>query len=160
MSHSDLDPPQPITLAPDEGTLFTARGARLLFKAIGADTGNAFSLMDRVLPPGGRPPPAHVHPDCVEAFFVLEGTLDLVLAGERSAVGKDGFVLIPGGVAHTFVNAGIAPVRVLILHSPALDGYFRDLHVLWAGGSTPAQSEERELMRRHGLIPVTDPADA
>jgi mannose-6-phosphate isomerase-like protein (cupin superfamily) len=154
----DAVQPRATILARNEGTLLTARGAELLFKAVAADTGGAFSLMDRVLPPGGRPPPAHVHPDCVEAFFLLEGSLEFVLDGERSALSQDGFVLVPGGVAHTFVNAGSGPARVLILHSPALDGYFRDLHLLWTGESTPTPAQERELMLRHGLIPVDDGA--
>jgi quercetin dioxygenase-like cupin family protein len=144
----------------NEGALLIARGAQLLFKATGEDTGGAFSLMDRVLPPGGRPPPAHVHPDCTEGFFLLSGSLEFVLDGKRSQVGPDGFVLIPGGVSHTFVNNSSAAARVLILHSPALDGYFRDLHQLWAQESTPTRDQERELMLKHGLVPVADEADA
>jgi quercetin dioxygenase-like cupin family protein len=153
------DAPRGKILGRNEGALLIARGAQLLFKATGEETGAAFSLMDRVLPPGGRPPPAHVHPDCIEAFFLVEGALEFVLDGERSQVGRDGFVLIPGGVSHTFVNNANAPARVLILHSPALDGYFRDLHQLWAQEATPTEDQERELMLRHGLVPVVDDAD-
>ena len=55
----DGAPPRAMVLTREEGTPLVARGAQLLFKAIGAETGGAFSLMDRVLPAGGhrRPVP-------------------------------------------------------------------------------------------------------
>ena len=142
-----------LVLPPGEGTQFTARGSTMVFKALSETTDGAFSLMERVLPPGGRPPPRHVHPDCTEAFYLLDGELDFLLDDDRVGVAAGGFVLVPGGVAHSFVNAGGAPARVLILHSPALDGYFRELHELWLG-PTPTVEQERDLMRTFGLEPT------
>jgi quercetin dioxygenase-like cupin family protein len=147
-----------VVLGADEGTEVTARGSRMLFKAVAETTGGAFSLMERVLPPGGRPPPAHTHPQATEAFYLLAGVLEFRLGTgpdeERVPVGAGGFVLVPGDVAHTFANAGPDDVRLLILHAPALDGYFRDLHDLWLAPTPPTPAEERALMLRHGLVPA------
>jgi hypothetical protein len=56
------------------GHLLTARGNVMAFKAVAAQTGGDFSLMERTLPPGARRPPAHRHVNCSEAFFrVIEG---------------------------------------------------------------------------------------
>jgi len=145
-----------LILPPGEGTALTARGSVMVFKAVAETTGGAFSLMERVLPAGGRPPPAHRHPDCTEAFYLLDGTLDFLLDDDQVTVAAGGFVLVPGGVAHSFVNTSDAPARVLILHSPALDGYFGGLHELWLGPEPPTVQQEQDLMRRHGLIPVTE----
>jgi hypothetical protein len=52
-----------------QGLLLTARGSAMFFKATMAST-NAFSLMERTLPPGGRKPPPHIHTNCEEAFYL------------------------------------------------------------------------------------------
>ena len=63
-----------LTLPPEGGEPLTIRGgSRLLFKAVAATTGGRFSLHERHIPAGGRRPPAHTHPDRVEAFWVLDG---------------------------------------------------------------------------------------
>jgi hypothetical protein len=61
---------------------------------------------------------------------------------------------VPGGVTHTFGATADAPARVLVLHAPALDGYFRDLAVLWSGAEPPGRDDELALMRQHGMRPV------
>lgn len=64
-------------------------------------------------------------------------------------------MLVPGGVAHTFGATAQAPARLLVLHVPALDDYFRDLARLWEGEVPPDRPAELDLMRRHGMRPVT-----
>lgn len=143
-----------VVIPPGGGEQLTARGSSVLFKAVAASTGGAFSLHERRVPQGGRRPPAHVHPDRVEAFWVLEGQAEFELAGKAAVADAGSFVLVPGGVAHTFGAAAAGPVRLLVLHAPALDDYFRELEQLWAGPQPPAPDEELALMRRHGMEPV------
>ena len=124
------------------------------FKAVGADTQGAFSLMERSLPTGGAPPPTHRHPGA-EGFFVLEGTVTFTVEGEDTAASDGTFVLVPKGDAHTFANRSDAVARLLILHAPAADAYFADLDKLWsAEGGAPDREQERELQRRHGWDPA------
>ncbi|MGH9016822.1 MAG: cupin domain-containing protein [Acidimicrobiales bacterium] len=137
-----------------EGTRRQARGSEMWFKATAADTGNRFSLMERTLPPGGRMPPPHRHVGNEEAYFVLDGAVEFRVAGEVFAGTAGTFVLVPAGEAHTFGNTSVAPARLLVLHAPALDGYFTDLEELWGGANPPAQEEELALMRRHGMEPT------
>ena len=89
-----------------QGKLFSARGSAMFFKATRASTNGAFSLMERTLPPGGRKPPPHIHTNCEEAFYVLDGEVEFILGNEVVVGRRDSFVLVPGGVAHTFGNAG------------------------------------------------------
>ncbi|MCC6238018.1 MAG: cupin domain-containing protein [Dehalococcoidia bacterium] len=133
-----------------QGTRYEARGSEMFFKATGASTGGRLSLMERTLPPGGRMPPAHVHEGNDEAYFILDGRVTFLADGEELVLGRDGFVLIPGGISHTFGNRGDAPARLLVLHVPALDGYFAELEQLWQG-RVPSPEEERALMARHGM---------
>ncbi len=143
-----------LVLRPEGGEQLMVRGSTLLFKAVAGTTGGAFSLHERHVPAGGRRPPPHVHPDRVEAFWVLDGEAEFDLDGEVTSAGPGSFVLVPGGVAHTFGATPAGPARLLVLHAPALDGYFRELAELWSGDQPPARDEELALMRRHGMQPV------
>jgi quercetin dioxygenase-like cupin family protein len=143
-----------LVLPPGAGERLTARGSTLVFKAVAATTGGSFSLHERLVPAGGRRPPAHVHPDRVEAFWVLEGEAEFELDGRLTAATAGSFVLVPGGVAHTFGAPASSAARVLVLHAPALDGYFRELQQLWSGAEPPAHEQELALMRRHGMRPA------
>jgi mannose-6-phosphate isomerase-like protein (cupin superfamily) len=144
----------PIVLDPGQGDALQARGSVMLFKAVAATTGGAFSLHERHLPPGGRRPPPHRHTDAQEAFYVLEGEVEFTLGPEAVRGGPGTFVLVPGGLAHTFGNPGSVPARVLVLHAPAMDQYFRELQALWAGPTPPDRDAELGLMRRHGMTPA------
>jgi mannose-6-phosphate isomerase-like protein (cupin superfamily) len=141
-------------VGPGEGHQLTARGSVMAFKAVAAQTGGDFSLMERTLPPGGRRPPAHRHVNCSEAFFVLDGQIGFELDGQSLTGGPGDFLLVPRGAAHTFGNAGSEPARLLVLHAPAMDAYFEELHRLWASGQPPATEQERALMARFGMEPA------
>jgi quercetin dioxygenase-like cupin family protein len=143
-----------IIVAPGEGERLNVRGSTLLFKAVAETAGGAFSLHERHVPPGGRRPPAHVHPDRVEAFWVLDGVAEFELDGQFTQAKAGSFVLVPGGVAHTFGAGREVAAHVLVLHAPALDDYFRELADLWSGADAPERETERALMRRHGMRPV------
>jgi len=144
----------PLVVPPGGGEGLTARGSQLIFKAVAASTGGAFSLHERQVPPGGRRPPAHVHPDRLEAFWVLDGPAEFELDGRVTVAETGSFVLVPGEVAHTFGATASAPARLLVLHAPALDDYFRELDALWSGSSAPDREAELDLMRRHGMRPA------
>jgi quercetin dioxygenase-like cupin family protein len=143
-----------LVLPPGAGEELLVRGSTLVFKATAASTGGAFSLHERHVPAGGRRPPAHVHPDRAEAFWVLDGEAEFELDGELTRAGAGSFVLVPGGVTHTFGASAAVAARVLVLHAPALDGYFRELAELWSAPDPPDRDAELDLMRRHGMRPV------
>jgi quercetin dioxygenase-like cupin family protein len=143
-----------LVLPPGAGEDLLVRGSTLVFKATAASTGGAFSLHERHVPAGGRRPPAHVHPDRAEAFWVLDGEAEFELDGELTRAGAGSFVLVPGGVTHTFGASAAVAARVLVLHAPALDGYFRELAELWSAPDPPDRDAELDLMRRHGMRPV------
>ena len=134
--------------------MLTARGNVMAFKAVAAQTGGDFSLMERTVPPGARTPPPHRHVNCSEAFFVLDGTITFWLDSADLAGGAGDFLLVPRGAGHTFGNRSAEPARLLVLHAPAMDGYFEELHRLWASGQPPATEQERALMARFGMEPA------
>jgi mannose-6-phosphate isomerase-like protein (cupin superfamily) len=126
----------------------------MVFKALAELDDGDFSLMERTLPPGGGRPPPHRHTNCSEAYFVLDGQVSVIVEGEELIVGPEGFVLVPRGTAHTFGNAGDDEARLLVIHAPAMDAYFADLHDLWNREDPPSPDEERALMARFAMEPV------
>ncbi len=137
-----------------EGERLEARGSVMLFKAVSATTHGRLSLMDRILPPGGAMPPPHSHTANEEAYFVLEGEVTFLVDGHEQIGGPGCAVLVPGGVPHTFGNRSSVSSRLLVIHAPGLDSYFRELQSLWSGKERPAVEAERELMARHGMLPA------
>jgi mannose-6-phosphate isomerase-like protein (cupin superfamily) len=137
-----------------EGRLYTARGSRMLFKALAESDDGDFSLMERTLPAGGRRPPVHRHTDCSEAYFVLAGSVSVELDGQELTLEPEDFVLVPRGAAHSFGNVSDASARLLVIHAPAKDRYFSALHDLWGREVPPTRDEELALMARHGMTPA------
>ena len=130
---------------------YTARGSVMVFKALAALDDGDFSLMERTLPPGGRRPPPHRHVNCSEAYFVLDGRVTVLIDDEPLTLEPEGFVLVPRGTRHTFGNGGTDQARLLVLHAPAMDAYFAQLHELWNRDQPPSPDEERQLMSRFGM---------
>jgi mannose-6-phosphate isomerase-like protein (cupin superfamily) len=136
-----------------EGKTYIARGSQMFFKALAEQDDGDFSLMERTLPPGGRRPPPHRHTNCSEAYFVLDGVVAASVDGHDLAIEPDGFVLVPRGTVHTFGNSSDVEARLLVIHAPAMDAYFAELHTLWNAESPPTQDEERAVMARFGMTP-------
>ena len=130
---------------------YTARGSVMMFKALAEQDDGDFSLMERTLPPGGRRPPPHRHTNCSEAYFVLDGLVSVIVEDEELSLGPEGFVLVPRGTAHTFGNGGDQQARLLVIHAPAMDAYFAELHELWNRDLPPSAGEERSLMTRFDM---------
>jgi mannose-6-phosphate isomerase-like protein (cupin superfamily) len=137
-----------------DGERLEARGSVMLFKAISATTHGRLSLMERTLPAGGRMPPAHAHVETEEAYFVLEGEVAFFVDGNQAKGGSGCFVLVPAGVSHTFGNTSRSVARLLVIHVPGLDSYFRELQSLWSSAEPPSREAEQQLMTRHGMYPT------
>src|SRR3712207_2731996 len=90
---------------PDEGRRLWVVDELMTFKATGEDTGGAYLLTDSVVPPQGGPPP-HVHNREDEAFWVLEGELEVSVGESGFRAGAGSFVHLPRGVPHSFRNSG------------------------------------------------------
>jgi len=88
------NPRDPVILGPGEGRSYPMGRIRALFKADGDETGKAYSISEWWLDANTKGPGAHSHPED-DIFFVIEGTMS-VLVGERWIDASQGsFVLVP-----------------------------------------------------------------
>ncbi|GAA1392701.1 cupin domain-containing protein [Pseudonocardia kongjuensis] len=107
----------PVVLGPGEGRHYDMGRISAVFKADGAETGGGYSISEWWLEPHTAGPGAHSHPED-DVFYVLDGTMS-VLVGDRWVDATRGaFVAVPGGVTHDFENRGDTPAGVLNLTHP------------------------------------------
>lgn len=59
----------------------------------------------------------HVHPNCEEVVFVLEGEVEQTLGDERTVLRRGDLIVVPRGVQHRLLNSGTSPVRTYIVFS-------------------------------------------
>lgn len=96
---------------------FDVLGILTRFHAFPDEVGGKFCLAEAVVPPGlGAPPNSHAGE--TEAFFVIDGEVEVEIEGTRRRHGPGSFVTIPDGAVHAFAATGDRPARVLILNAP------------------------------------------
>lgn len=86
--------------------------------------------------PGGKPPPAHYHPDQDEHFDVLEGRLKLKVKDEEHMLDAGTGLDIPRGTPHQIWNPFEVPARATWRTRPALrtEDWFRAIDRLFREG--------------------------
>ena len=102
---------------------------------------------DAGAPPG--PPrwiaPLHLHRNDDESWYVLEGRL-CVKVGDNTVEARSGAaVLVPRGTPHTYWNPDPAPVRYLLIMTPAIHRMIQAIHA----SSDRSPETMRELFRRY-----------
>lgn len=149
MEPVDARPPQAIVLAPGAGRSIDLGTFAMSLKADGQTTAGAFSLLEAAEPPNFGPP-LHIHHDCAEAFFVLEGEYRIFIEGVEHACPAGSFVYIPSGLVHGFRVAD-RPSRKLNLYLPAaMVGYFDELSAaITSGDADPERLDE--IARRYAM---------
>ncbi|QGG95744.1 cupin domain-containing protein [Actinomarinicola tropica] len=107
----------PVVLGPGEGREFAMGRLSASFKADGDETAGRYSISEWWLDPHTRGPGAHHH-DEDDVFYVLEGTMS-VMVGDRWIDAPAGsFVLVPGGTPHDFENRTDARAGMLNIGAP------------------------------------------
>jgi quercetin dioxygenase-like cupin family protein len=94
-------------------------GIPTVMRSTGETTRGAFALLEHLTIPPGFASPYHLHHLEDEAFYVLEGEVAFVADGKWLKAGPGTYVFGPREIPHGFKVVGTAPVRMLVLCSPA-----------------------------------------
>jgi hypothetical protein len=151
--------PTPFALGPGEGRqIELGDGFSVTVKADSSETAGLVSLLETE-EPAGFGPPIHVHHDCAEAFYVLEGEYTMFLEDREDVCPAGSFIFVPQGVRHGF-RAGKLASRKLNFYFPAsMIGYFDDLATaLRSEGVTDA--DLADIATRHAMEIVGPPSDS
>jgi quercetin dioxygenase-like cupin family protein len=144
-------------LARNEGRFGRGLIGDLRIKIGAAESEGALSLVEYEVLPGRRSVP-HYHLKIYEAVFISEGELRVRVDDTWSTHGAGATVLLPIGVVHAWDNRSSEPARILIISTPAVDGYFKDMAdlVKSAPGGKPDLEQLRELNRKCDFVLVED----
>lgn len=142
-----------VHVPPGEGKSLWVVGDTYTFKGVSENTGGAFLLFEANIPPQAGPPP-HIHHREDEAYYVLEGDIE-VLDGDRTFVaGAGSFVFLPRGGLHRFKNVGTQTARMLIMATPAgLDEFFAEVGQPAREGETAPPLGPEEIERLLAAAP-------
>ncbi len=103
---------QPIVWRPGEGRIYPMGRISSTFKADGEETKNSYSISEWWLDANTSGPGAHSHPED-DVFFVLEGTMSILIGDTWLDAPAGSFVLVPGGTTHDFENRSDARAGIL-----------------------------------------------
>jgi quercetin dioxygenase-like cupin family protein len=135
---------------------------RVMFRATGAETGGAYSVIEGWILPGGGPPALHTHP-WAETFCILEGEFEI--RGKRGdepwavRAGPGETVHVPGGAPHDFKVVSATPGRLLNTFAPAgIEDFFVELGTPvdpaapLALGPLPDLERMEAIHRKHQIV--------
>ena len=126
-------------------------GSSTTLKATADATAGRFFLSENDVAPGFPGPPPHVHDELVDSFYVLEGTLTVIVGHEEFELGPGGFACAQPGTRHTFANRSESRVRFLNINAPG--GFEHYMRELAAAASVGALTSERlgEIASRYDV---------
>jgi len=130
-------------------------GLELRFLTSKDDSGDSLDLFEMTVEPNARLPVPHYHQTWDETVYGLRGQITWRIDGTDVAVGPGQCALIRRGIVHAFRNDTESAATCLCVLTPGVlgPGYFREMAALLAGDK-PDPAAMKEIMLRHGLVPV------
>ena len=92
-----------VLLEPGKGRAYPMGRISAVFKADCAETQNRYSISEWWLEPHTQGPGPHSHAED-DIFYVIEGTMNVLVGEHWTCAARGSFVLVPGGVVHDFEN--------------------------------------------------------
>ncbi len=107
----------PVVLAPGEGRQYPMGRISAVFKADHDEAADGYSISEWWLEPHTKGPGAHAHPED-DVFYVLSGTMSVLVDTEWFEATTGSFVLVPGNVTHDFENRTSERAGMLNVSAP------------------------------------------
>lgn len=139
---------RPFVLAPEEGKKFSVLDSVFTTKATGEDTKGAWTLYE-ITDTAGNGPPLHTHP-WDEAFYILEGELEIQI-GTKTIVATPGyFINIPGETAHAFKILSASAKFIALLSPAQATGFYEEMGQ-FVSSMPPDMSKFQAIADKHDV---------
>ncbi|MGE5943084.1 MAG: cupin domain-containing protein [Flavobacteriales bacterium] len=123
-----------LILPEGEGRIYNCGTMTAIFKADENETNEKYSVSEWWLEPQSSGPGAHQHEDNDEVFYVLEGTISILIGDIWIDAKKGAFIRIPAKTMHDFKNDTDKRTGVLNFfipggferHMPSIVKWFED----------------------------------
>jgi len=141
-------------ILPDTGKQFDLGVGRAITKIPSEITHGMFAQMELIEFPGYKTP-LHVHDHTTEVFYVVEGTLTVLIDGVLQTVEPGGFVFIPQGTPHAQGNFTDSDLRTIVTFYPGgFEKFFEarsEIVKLYTPGTKRYGEEMRKLGREYDI---------
>ena len=142
---------------PKVGDTYLVMADLITFRVCASASGGRLAVVEIEVPPGGGPPPLHIHPPD-EVFHVVTGEVTLFKGlpddAERATLGPGQTDHVRGGVPHTFRNLTDTPAQLLVTFAPGemMSRFFVEAgHRVEQRGQLPTLDLEAEVPRVFGV---------
>ena len=108
---------RPVVLGPGEGRVYAMGPLSAVFKADGEESDGRYAISEWWMEPHTKGPGTHQHPDD-DVFYVLAGTMSVMVGDEWHEAPAGSFVLVPGDTPHNFENRGDERAGMLNVSAP------------------------------------------
>ena len=112
-----------LTRATTAETLVSDPASIITLLADSDTTGGAITANRTRFAAGSFGAPPHFHETATEAFFVLDGKLQVLAGDEIVTLSTGDFLVVPPGMPHAFAPAEGAEADVLVLFTPGNDRF-------------------------------------
>ena len=114
----DVEPVRkPIIVPPNQGRSYAMGRIRAIFKADREETANGYSISECWLEPRTLGPHSHSHAED-HVYYVIAGTLSVVVNDVASDAARGSYIVIPGGTLHAFENQGSVRAGFITFNVP------------------------------------------
>jgi len=126
-----------IVLSPGEGRSYPMGRISAIFKADGDETASRYSISEWWLEPNTQGPGAHSHDEENCIFYVIEGTMSILVGDRWIDAPKGSFVLAAAGMKHDFENRSRSRAGILNFSIPG--GFEKDMPAIaqWFAENPP-----------------------
>jgi mannose-6-phosphate isomerase-like protein (cupin superfamily) len=130
-------------------------------KKTAAETNGRSLEMEWELGPHTGGTPVHIHPEAIETYEVLQGQLDVYVAGDWRTLRVGESISVDKAVPHTFRNASDETTRVYNTHQPAMqfDRYFARLHKLVNSGVVKSDKMTLKALLHLSILMTSYPGE-
>ncbi|MEV0801498.1 cupin domain-containing protein [Kribbella sp. NPDC050281] len=140
----------PVLVRAAEAEVLPAAGVTLFADV--ADTGGHLTSHRSILRPGKDSAPPHQHQEASELFFVLTGSLRVLLGDDLITLAKGDFLVVPPNTPHAFEAAGDENTEVffVLTHAKPRFDYYRLLERVYRGETDAAElAQTSDLYDNH-----------
>jgi len=148
-------PKPPVSTKPQRKAVYIApndrrhgKFAQIAFKMTSEDTDGLLGSTELILEPGIIGAVPHLHRGFDEICRVLEGTVDIMVGDQVTAIPAGGWHLRPRGQIHAFWNSGKVPARCVEIYVPGgHERFMNELADLFENG--PPKREAVQALATH-----------
>ena len=152
--------PHKVLAAPDGLLRHSVPGETMLYKVTGTETQGALDVFVLAIQPNSGPP-LHIHHHQHETIYFLKGSYKVQLGDDVFRCEPGGFVYVPIGVRHAFLNVGAQPGECMVTFSPGgTDKFFEEFAPVVRAEHPPDPMKIAPIFAKYGWELVGPPLSA